>query len=160
MKTAIYFIITLCVLTLYAGTSKAQVNYVYLSGAKMVFFTPSSSPYGNDNKDHDTQIDVSIIGAYGYVSSATHNGQDIEYPDNNSNNEMGLNLSDPNGRQYIAMPEFSHGRYVITITPNGNDEWIFKPTLYLYFSNGTSAVYTANNFLKLNQNNRTGTVTF
>jgi hypothetical protein len=160
MKTFISSFTTLLILLINVNNSKAQVNYVYLSSAKISFLTPSSSPYGNDDKDHDTQIGIQVNGAYGAICSLTRYSEDIRFPDNDSYNDVQLPVVDPTGRQNIGKDEFAHGRIQITIFPNGHDTWIFKPTIYFYFSDGTSTSFVASDFIKVSQDSPTGTINF
>ncbi len=123
-----------------------------LTAAEVVFLTPRDSKYHGDDKDHDTKINIQLIDNSDSVISATEYDEDKTFPDNDTENEVTLTGNAFNGLVKVDKAAFSTGSFIITIRPSGNDTWIFLPTIYLYFSDGSSLSYKANDVIRLDQN--------
>ncbi|GAA4327773.1 hypothetical protein GCM10023149_31390 [Mucilaginibacter gynuensis] len=150
------FLPVLISLTLLALAGKAQVHYTYLKAAKMVFVTPAGAEE-SDNKDHDTKINIKIQGTYGFISSETLYNEDKEFANDGSKNEVKLNVRTAT-RPFIPKSEFVSGKITFKIIPEGDDTWIFKPTLMLEYSDGSRGKFVCDNNLKVSKDNPVATM--
>lgn len=105
-----------------------RINWT-LKNAKIVFTTPARG----DNKDGDTSIDVDLTCHINEriklrtASKSGFAGNNNEFK-NGSTHEFDLDIG-----TRITLDQLSKSRLSITITPNGNDRWIFDYALVLTF---------------------------
>jgi len=101
-----------------------------LTGVKIRFVTH------NDNKDHDTRLDVSVKNRVSLflsedLAEGLNLGGDMEFVDP-STHEFDLVLkSNTTTLKDITLPVVN-----IHIQPNGHDRWIFDYTVSLIFEDG------------------------
>jgi hypothetical protein len=113
----------------------------------------------NDNKDHDTRLDVSVKNRVTmFLSEDLAEGQnlggDMEF-DDPSTHEFNLNLaSDSITLKDIVLPVTN-----IHIQPNGHDRWIFDFTVKLIFDDGKTFSSSKTGVI-LDQDNRDYTGVF
>lgn len=107
----------------------------------------------NDNKDHDTRLDVQIKNKVNVflsqdLAEGLNLGGDMEFVDPSSH-EFDLVLrSDGVTLRDIGLPVVRIG-----IQPNGHDRWIFDYTAKLVFSDGKT-FSSSRNGVVLDQDNR------
>ena len=107
----------------------------------------------NDNKDHDTRLDVNVKNKVNVflsqdLAEGLNLGGDMEFVDP-STHEFDLALkSDGVTVRDIGLPVVRVG-----IQPRGNDRWIFDYTAKLVFSDGKTFSSTKNGVV-LDQDNR------
>lgn len=111
----------------------------------------------NDNKDHDTVLDVTLKNKANLflsqdIASGQNLGGDQEFPDP-STKDFNLTLASNN----IKMSDLTQPFTNIHITPNGHDRWIFDFTVNLIFadaSGGRKTFSSTTNGVILDQDNR------
>lgn len=122
-----------------------------LTGASIQFRTH------NDDKDHDTVLDVSVKNKLNLflsedIAIAQNVGGDQQFSDPSTKN-FDLPLAAKN----IKMSDLTQPYVNIHITPNGHDRWIFDYTAKLTFSDNTGGMKTfssTTNGVILDQDNR------
>lgn len=104
-----------------------------LINAQIKFFTPKST----DDKDDDTIVRVKLYtSTLILVAEKPNIGSGIVFPDNNT-------YSDPfllDVVNQIPKNNIDNGNFSVSISPNGDDTWYFRPVLTLYFSDGTQRI--------------------
>lgn len=80
----------------------------------------------DDDKDHDTLVDVSIDNNAVVMGSARLGGG--EHWADGSQHVRGIPIVNA-----VTWDEGQHGKMIITIHPNGDDEWHFNVTLLMTF---------------------------
>jgi hypothetical protein len=83
----------------------------------------------DDNKDHDTTVNVHITNNAVVMGSGNVGGGE-EWGDNS---QRVVNIPIVNA---IAWEQGEHGTITITIHPNGDDEWHFNLTLLMTYERG------------------------
>ena len=137
-------------------TQPPQPTAPYLTGATVTFVT------GNDDKDIDTDLIV-FLQYYPMRSSDNGNFQDYSnyyaydeiytsgQPDEHwvdgSTHSVDLTV---NGQPLLTA--VTSCWFTVGILPTGHDTWVFKPTLHLEFSDGSTADVNFNNYITLDQN--------
>lgn len=122
-----------------------------LTGIKIQFRTH------NDNKDHDTRLDVAVKNKVNVflsqdVASAQNLGGDMEFVDP-STHDFDLPLAANN----IKMSDLTQPYVNIHVKPNGHDRWIFDYTVSLLFTDatgGTKTFSSTTNGIILDQDNK------
>jgi hypothetical protein len=173
-----FFGVFFCAITF----SSAGWGQAKLKSAQVRFVTPTNT----DNKDWNTKVTVTLYLSDGTkvgvadnnsctASSGTQavaacfccvkpitnaQGGIIDYKtsflDNDS--ERGpfeITVSNPISKQSIQS-----GYFVVSITPVGNDRWIFVPKLTLNFDDGSTKTFTQLSRTIVSQDSRDGTVSF
>jgi len=107
----------------------------------------------NDNKDHDTQLDVAVKNKISIflsqdLAEGVNLGGDMEFVDP-STHEFDLVLKS----QDVTIRDIGLPVVRIAIRPRGNDRWIFDYTTKLLFSDGKTFSSTKNGVV-LDQDNR------
>lgn len=114
----------------YGGIAIAQDPT--LSSARITFNTPPN----NDNKDHDTSVTVEVLALKGdarpTVAELRNFAGNMEFKDP-SEHSFDLSVT-----RKIKKSEINRLMTKVSITPNGNDRWIFGYALTLSFDDGTS----------------------
>lgn len=124
-----------------------------LTGVKIRFTTH------NDNKDHDTRLDVTVKNRVSIflsetIAEAQNLGGDMEFVDP-STHEFDLTLkSSTITLKDIALPIVN-----IHIQPNGHDRWIFDYTVSLIFEDGKT-FQSSKSGVVLDQDNKDHTGVF
>lgn len=87
----------------------------------------------NDNKDADTLVATEVDDTAGNIAAFR---QDFytEFPDHTTNGPFDLDVG------AATAAELNGGQFVITISPNGHDTWIFGFTAKLTFDDGKFAL--------------------
>ncbi|WP_321795198.1 hypothetical protein [Burkholderia sp. BCC1988] len=124
------------------GTGDAK-----LTRASITFYTH------NDNKDHDTVLNVLVKNKISMflsedLAKGENLGGDMEFSDPSTNQFDLALLSTTTTIADLNVPVIS-----IHIQPNGNDRWIFDYTLSLCFDNGKT-FSSSENGIVLDQDNR------
>jgi hypothetical protein len=128
MKKKIVFNIILSVFfVLVRISSSAQT----ITACTVIFITPDCD--GCDNKDHDTKIRVSVFGAHGYEVAKAYYTEDVEFKDDGSEHAVPCSITDNAG----SAAAFAQ-KIVVTIEPNGNDDWVFEAKVIFTLSNGNT----------------------
>lgn len=130
------------------GMSDAKLNRVTIT-----FYTH------NDNKDHDTALDVLVKNKVSMflsedIARGENLGGDMEFKDP-STNEFDLALVS----NTITLSDLNVPVVNIHIQPNGHDRWIFDYTVSLYFDNGKT-FSSSESGIVLDQDNRDHTGVF
>ena len=113
----------------------------------------------NDNKDHDTRLDVTIKNKINmFLSEVLAEGQnlggDMEFVDPSTHSFDLVPKSDSVTVRDISLPVVN-----IHIQPNGHDRWIFDYTVSLIFSDGKTFSSTKTGVV-LDQDNKDHTGVF
>ena len=136
-------------------TPPPQPTAPYLTGATVTFVT------GDDDKDVDTALIV-FLQYYPMRSSDNGNFQDYSnyyayvedyYTASSQNYRDGSTHSvdlTVNGQPLLTAVRTCW--FTVGILPTGHDTWVFKPTLHLEFSDGSTADLNSNNYITLDQN--------
>jgi len=106
----------------------AQTN---ITSCTVVFITPDCD--GCDNKDHDTNIRISVFGAHGSEVASAYYTQDLEFKDDGSEHAVACSITNNSG----SAGAFAQ-KIVVTIEPNGNDDWVFQARVLFTLSNGVT----------------------
>jgi len=111
--------------------------------------TVSSATYGfrttANDKDYDSQTGVEIICnghnvAQDFAHSADRNSD--HWNNNSDNGPWPLNFSD----KTVTKGELRNCAYRVSLTANGNDEWVGNGKLSISFSDGTTWTWQFNGF--------------
>ena len=127
-----YSILFLTVLLGITSKVSAQNNDAKLTKVTITFVTH------NDNKDHDTRLNVGIKSKVNLflskdIASGSNVGGDMEFVDPSTHSfDLTLNSST------IKVSDLTAPFISIDVQPNGHDRWIFDYTLKLTFSDGNS----------------------
>jgi len=119
----------------------------YLSKVTIVFVTH------NDNKDHDTVLNVQIknkksIFLSELIADGYNLGGDMEFVDP-STHSFDLALKSTT----FSVDDINVPVVNIHIQPNGNDRWVFDCTVFLTFDDGKQYASTTNGII-LDQDNK------
>ena len=113
----------------------------------------------NDNKDHDTRLDVRVKNRTSIflsedIAEGLNLGGDMEFVDPSSHSFDLVLKSNSITLKDITLPIVN-----IDIQPNGHDRWIFDYTLSLIFDNGKTFSSTQTGIV-LDQDNKHHTGVF
>jgi hypothetical protein len=133
---------------------------VILNSAKISFETPNhhviinGNEFDNDNKDHDTCFWMGLWDIYGQLRNSTYIADGVEYEDGSIHEaQFNLSVNIPAGYVIPKTNGETIQKFSIEINPVGNDTWVFRPTIILGFSDGTSWHYQAP-YCRVNQGSR------
>jgi hypothetical protein len=116
-------------LSLRAGDPNAKLNKV-----KVTFLTH------HDNKDHDTQLDVTVKNKQcPFLSQDLAEGRDLAHEVECKDNPPSSHAFDLDRKaNNLTLKDMILPTYNIHIQPNGRDRWILDVTIALEFSDGSS----------------------
>jgi hypothetical protein len=126
-KVGLSFILSVALILL----TKTSVFAQTITSCTVVFITPDCD--GCDNKDHDTKLRISVFGAHGYEVATAYYTEDKEFKDNGSENSVACSITDNSGSAAAVAQKI-----IVTIEPNGNDDWVFEARVIFTLSNGST----------------------
>lgn len=85
----------------------------------------------DDNKDFDTKVFVTLLNDNGQTIASSEIANNMKFRDSSTYSSSLPLITTP------SKNELSNGSLKIMISPNGNDDWHFKPVLSFKFSDGT-----------------------
>lgn len=141
--------------TLLSAAKKMQDAHALNVSSGTLTFTTEACGGDSDNKDHDTQVYVEVYGSHGTIIATENYTDDVEFPDNGSQNTIPLNIGDPNAPGVVITDDdLPVQKILVRITPNGHDTWTFDH-LVVNFNSGT---YALNTCVKVTQDRRTAII--
>ena len=126
-KVSLSFILSIALVLLTKISVFAQST---ITSCTVVFITPDCD--GCDNKDHDTKIRISVFGAHGYEVAKAYYTEDKEFKDG-TENSVACSITDNAG----SAAAFAQ-KIIVTIEPNGNDDWVFEARVIFTRSDGST----------------------
>ncbi len=127
------------------------VNAQTIKSCSVVFITPDCDD-NCDNKDHDTKIRISVFGAHGHEVAKAYYVEDREFEDG-SENAVACTVTDP-GSSGAAFAQ----KIVVTIDPNGNDDWVFEARVTFMLSDGSTTITKMRDRVEVSRDRPTATL--
>ena len=154
-KLLLLFAIIVASGTLLAVSKKIEYVHANDVSSGTLTFTTEACGGDSDNKDHDTQVYVEVYGSHGTIIATENYTDDVEFPDNGSQNTIPLNIGDPGAPGVVITDDnLPIQKILVRITPNGHDTWTFDH-LVAAFNSGT---YALNTCVKVTQDRRTAVI--